>query len=66
MYMLAQGKHPFYQSKMTTEDYKRKIKTVIFPPLANSYFCINKDYPKISFQEFLKFSQIKDIILNKP
>lgn len=36
MFMLAQGKHPFYQQKMSTDDYKRKIKTVIFPPLSNS------------------------------
>lgn len=37
MFYLSEGKHPFYQSKMTTEDYKRKIKTVVFPPLSNSY-----------------------------
>lgn len=35
MFLLASGKHPFYQTKMTTEDYKRKIRNVIFPPLGN-------------------------------
>lgn len=36
LFLLAQGKHPFYQSKMTTDDYKRKIKNVTFPNLTNS------------------------------
>lgn len=36
MFYLAQGKHPFYQTKMTTDDYKRKIKTVVFPVLNNA------------------------------
>lgn len=47
--MLASGKHPFYQSKMTTEDYKRKIKTIIFPTLANSYVL----YPFRLSQDFI-------------
>ncbi len=37
MYILFQGKHPFFQSKMTTDDYKRKIKNIVFPPLQNAY-----------------------------
>ncbi len=40
MFMLFHGKHPFYQSKMTSDEYKRKIKIAKFPPLNNKYFII--------------------------
>lgn len=33
MFLLSKGRHPFYKSKMTTEDYKTKIKTVVFESL---------------------------------
>ena len=38
MFMLFHGKHPFFQPKMSSDDYKRKIKIVKFPPLNNKYF----------------------------
>lgn len=33
MFMLKKGVHPFYEQGMTNEEFKGKIKNIIFPPL---------------------------------
>ena len=62
MFMLFNGKHPFFQSKMTSDEYKRKIKIVKFPTLNNKYFFIYKlDLLKILSAKYPKLRPIKDI-----
>jgi serine/threonine protein kinase len=33
MYMLKKKSHPFYEAGMSNEDFKEKIKNIVFPPL---------------------------------
>lgn len=37
MHLLGHGRHPLYEPRMTSEDYKRKIKNTKFATFSNAY-----------------------------